>query len=129
MEELGSLLEVEIGLLPFGRLILEKCFTSCLGTRGLSRGLTCILGTSGPETSAGRLAISFCLAVRLGHPAAFWAAVSDRGKDKADKQRTNHPYWIKRHEFTIGRIGRSGFLIDVNTKSQHACVLSIPSID
>ena len=43
-------------------------------------------------------------------------------KDRADKQRTNHPYWIKRHEFTIGRIGRSGFLIDVNTKSQHECV-------
>lgn len=46
-------------------------------------------------------------------------------KDRADKQRTNHPHWIKRHEFTIGRIGRSGFLIDVNTKAQHACVLSV----
>jgi hypothetical protein len=44
------------------------------------------------------------------------ARLPEGQKDKADKQRTYHPYRIKRHEFTIGRIGRSGFLIDVNTK-------------
>lgn len=46
-EELGLLLEAGIGLLPFGRLRLEKCFTSCLGTRELLQGLICILGESG----------------------------------------------------------------------------------
>jgi hypothetical protein len=113
MEELGLLLEVAIGPLPFGRLRLEKCFTSCLGTRGLSRGWIYILGTLGrqaafqlyPSRQAG-----FCLCC------CHWASRCVRPKDDADKQRTYHPHRIKRYEFTIGRIGRSGFLIDVNTK-------------
>jgi hypothetical protein len=103
MEELGLLLEVGIGLLLFGRLRLERCFTSCLGTRGLLRGLIYILGESGDRLPADKLVAPFYLAVRLGHSVAVrQAELCGLQNDKADKQRTNHPNWIKRYEFTIG---------------------------
>ena len=58
MEELGLRSEVGIGLLLFGRLRLERYFTSYLGTRGLLRGLICILGESSRGLPAVRLVLS-----------------------------------------------------------------------